>query len=82
MLKDKVVQSENGRQYYVLEEINYDNKKYALALECDIDNDLINKDDYIVMEVTMNGDDLFLKNINDDDLAKKVISLLFNKVKN
>ena len=82
MLKDKVVQSENGRQYYVLEEINYDNKKYALALECDIDNDLINKDDYIVMEVTMNGDDLFLKNINDDDLAKKVISLLFNKIKN
>lgn len=82
MLKDKVVQSENGRQYYVLEEINYDNKKYALALECDMDNDLINKDNYIVMEVTMNGDDLFLKNINDDDLAKKVISLLFNKVKN
>ena len=82
MLKDKVVQDENGIQYYVLEELVHNNKKYIMALECDLDNDLVNKDDYVILEVVVNKDDLVLKNIDNDELIKVLVGLFFNKISN
>ena len=82
MLKDKVVQDENGIQYYVLEELVHNNKKYIMALECDLDNDLVNKDDYVILEVVVNNDDLVLKNIDNDELIKVLVGLFFNKISN
>lgn len=82
MLKDKIVQDENGIQYYVLEELVHNNKKYIMALECDLDNDLVNKDDYVILEVVVNKDDLVLKNIDNDELIKVLVGLFFNKINN
>ena len=44
MVKDKVIQMDNGKSYYVLEEIEYQGKKYILTLECDLEKDMVNED--------------------------------------
>lgn len=82
MLKDKVMQMENGKSYYILDSVEYDGKLYALALECDLDKDEVNEEDYFAMEVAMDGDDLSIKHILDDNVAQIVVSMLLTKIRN
>lgn len=79
MIKDKIIELENGTNYYILDDITYMGKKYILAAECDLENDTVNEDKYIVMELKINKNDLYIVNIEDDDLAKIVTKLLIEK---
>ena len=81
MVKDKVIEMENGHNYYILEEVEYNNKKYVLSLECDLENDKIDEENYYVMEFSIINDDIVIKNIEDDEVAKIVASMLFDKIK-
>jgi len=81
MVKDKVIEMENGHNYYILEEVEYNNKKYVLSLECDLENDKIDKENYYVMEFSIVNNDIVVKNIEDDEVAKIVASMLFDKIK-
>ena len=81
MIKDKIIELTNGVNYYILDEISYNNRKFILAAECDLENDTVNEDKYIVMELKINKNDLYIVNIEDDDLAKIVTKLLIEKVK-
>lgn len=80
MIKDRIVQMDNGKNYYVLEEVEYKNKKYVLSLECDLDKDSVNEDDYLIMELALDGNDIVIKNIDNDIDAKIVASMLFDKI--
>lgn len=82
MVKDKIMQMDNGKSYYVLEEVEYNGKKYILSLECDLDNDSVNSDDYLVMELCMDNDELSIRRIDDDNVATVVMAMLLNKIKN
>ena len=81
MIKDKIIQMDDNRNYYVLEDTEYKGKKYILALECNLDNDIINEDDYFVMELDVNGENLYIKHVEDDEIAKMVIELLLDEVR-
>jgi hypothetical protein len=80
MIKDKVITMENGQSYYVIEEVEYNNKKYVLSLECDLDKDTVNEDDYLVMELELTEDDFVIRNIQDDETAKVVANMLLIKL--
>lgn len=80
MIKDKVITMENGQSYYVIEEVEYNNKKYVLSLECDLDKDTVNEDDYLVMELELTEDDFVIRNIQDDETAKVVANMLLMKL--
>jgi len=82
MVRDKIIQMDNGNNYYVLEEVEYNGKKYILTLECDLDKDDIKSEDYLVMELAINGDALSIKPILDNEVAKVVVAMLLNKIKN
>ena len=82
MVKDRVIQMDNGKNYYVLEDIEYNGKKYILSLECDLENDTVNEEDYYVMELSMQDGELSIKQILDDEVAAKVTGMLLNKVRN
>lgn len=73
MVKDKVIQMDNGKSYYVLEEIEYQGKKYILTLECDLEKDMVNEDDYFAMELAIETGELNIKKIDDNDIAKVVV---------
>lgn len=79
MIKDRIIELENGTNYYILDDITYMQKKYVLAAECDLKNDSVNEDKYIVMEIKINNNDLFIVNIEDDNIASIVTKLLIEK---
>ena len=82
MVRDKIFQMDNGRSYYVLEEIEYNGKKYLLSVECDVEKDeLVNEDDYHIMELAFENSDLVIKRVEDDNLAKTVTVMLLDKVR-
>lgn len=80
MIKDRIIELENGSNYYILDDITYMQKKYVLAAECDLEKDSVNEDKYIVMEIKINNNDLFIVNIEDDNIASIVTKLLIEKV--
>ena len=82
MVKDKVIQMDNGKSYYVLEEIEYQGKKYILTLECDLEKDKVNEDDYFAMELAIETGELNIKKIDDNDIAKVVVGMLLSKMQN
>lgn len=81
MIKDKIIQMDNNKSYYVLEDVEYNGKKYILSVECDLDKDTVNEDDYFVMELDFNDDELSIKHIENDEVAKMVIELLMDKIR-
>lgn len=81
MVKDKIIELENGTNYYVLEETEYNDKKYVLAAQCDLEKEELNEDDYIVMEIKIEDDALVTKNIHDDNIVRIVTEKLINKVR-
>lgn len=82
MVKDKIIQMDNGKSYYALDEIEYNGRKFLLSVECDVEKDeLVNEDDYHIMELAFENSDLVIKRVEDDNLAKTVTVMLLDKVR-
>lgn len=82
MIKNKVIELNDGINYYVLEEVSHDNKKYILTVECDLENENLNADEFLVMEIKISGTDLITSPIEDDELSKLITKMLLDKIKN
>ena len=72
-----IYELENGRQYVVIVEENIDNKKYVLVMECNYEKDEINED-LLLKLVTINGDGIVFKNV-DEETANRVLPILLTK---
>lgn len=81
-MKDMILKLKNGKDYYVLEEIEHDNKKYALVTECNLEKDEINEEELVVMEVKVINDELIVDEIYDDNIAEEVVMLFREKFQN
>lgn len=81
MIKDKMIELENGVNYYILEELTYNNKKYALAVECDLEKEEMNDDKYIVMEIKLDNNNLTTAYIEDDKEAAIISKMLLDKAR-
>lgn len=81
MIRDKIIELESGINYYILEEITYNNKKYALAVECDLEKEEINEDKYIVMELKLENNNLITADIEDDKEAAIISKMLLEKAR-
>lgn len=77
-MKDKIYTLANNYSYYVLEELDYEGKKYILTVECDPKRDSIKEDELNVFEVSKseNGD-LVLKALESNQ--ENIIALLIDK---
>ena len=74
---NNIYELENGRQYVVIAEENIDNKKYVLVMECNYEKDEINED-LLLKLVTINGDGIVFKNV-DEETANRVLPILLKK---
>ena len=74
---NNIYELENGRQYVVIAEENIDNKKYDLVMECNYEKDEINED-LLLKLVTINGDGIVFKNV-DEETANRVLPILLTK---
>jgi len=82
MIKDKMIELDNGVNYYILEDLTYNNKRYALAVECDLEKEEMNDEEYIVMEIKLDNNDLITADIENDEEAALISKMLLEKVRN
>lgn len=81
-MKDKVISLNTGQDYYILEELDYNNRKFALGSKCDLEHDTINEDELELFEIIINEGDLAIVEVRDDDLAKIVTNNILEKIRN
>ena len=74
---NNIYELENGRQYVVIVEENKKKKKYVLVMECNYEKDEINED-LLLKLVTINGDGIVFKNV-DEETANRVLPILLTK---
>ncbi len=78
-MKDKLVRLEGGLEYYILEEITVDKKKYCIAFQANEEHEeVMNK--FIICEVKMVNGSVFLDDINNIDDKERISNLLLDKM--
>lgn len=71
-MKNLILKLKNGKDYYIIEEILHNNKKYALATEYNSEKNIINEEELVIMEVKVIDKDLIVDEIHDDKIAEEV----------
>ena len=79
-MKNSLINLKNGNSFYILEDTNYNNKNYALAVSIN-ENDT-NKMNVVVMEYYFENGQIMVSEIADDNIAKTVTELLQQKLQN
>lgn len=79
-MKDKVIEIGNQDNIYVIEELDYQNKKYILGAKCDLEKDEVQKDELVLMEVSFKDGELVVKDV-DDEMAVTVTELIQQKMR-
>ena len=79
-MKDKVIEIGNQDNIYVIEELDYQNKKYILGAKCDLEKDEVQKDELVLMEVSFKDGELVVKDV-DDEIAVTVTELIQQKMR-
>ena len=81
-MKDKLIKLKNGLEYVVIDELNYDGRNYACAVQVDEISETITKN-FIFVEVLSDiNNKMTLKDIEDKFMFEKITSLFFNKLSN
>ena len=80
-MKDKVISLNSGEEYYILEELEYNDRKFGLGLKCDLEHDTANEDELELFEISMNDDNLVILDVTDEELAAKVTNKILEKIR-
>ncbi len=78
-MKDKVISLNNGNQVFVVEEVNYLNRKFAF---CNIIRDNNPTEQYVVLEVIVENDVLQVRDIQDKNIIDNVSVLITKQLQN
>lgn len=81
-MKDKIIKLQTGEEYYILEEINYEDKKYILGTKCNLEKDEINEEELTLLNVSIKDNELVINNVKDQQLAEIVTEKILDKIKN
>lgn len=80
-MKDKVISLNSGEEYYILEELEYNDRKFGLGLKCDLEHDTANEDELELFEISMDDGNLVILNVTDQELATEVTNRILEKIR-
>ena len=80
-MKDKIITLKSGIDFYIIEEVDYKDKKYILGSKCDLIQDKISEEELNLFEISINNDDLVVNNV-EDETAQIVTSMIMEKISN
>lgn len=73
-----ILMLDEGKNYYVINQVEYNNVSYLIVAEVGVDLDMIinmEKNAIVVKEVVDDNDDYFLTIVEDKALSKKIMDL-------
>ena len=80
-MKDKVISTKDNLRMYVLDELEYKNKKYIMCIGVDENDEIIGANPH-VYEVTVEGNNLITSNITDFEIASVVNNMFLARTQN
>lgn len=80
-MKDKVLKLKNDSKYYVLDELNYEDRKFVFTVECDLEN-VSYIENYLILEIVIDNNKLIVKNVNDVNILENTTKLFLTRLKN
>lgn len=79
MYKDQILTLDNGLEYLVINELDFNSRKFILGAMIDINNDLIDEENLFIKEVVSNNGSARVVSIEDDKELEAVSKLILNK---
>lgn len=81
-MENKIITLSNNEEYIVLKEATIDNKKYIFCTKYNEEKETIEEDSFVIAEVFLDGENLKLLDINDQQVAEKVTNEFLNMMRN
>lgn len=78
-MKGKIITVDHVGDFYIIEDIDYENKKYALAIRCDIEQNNPHNLQLNLFSINIENNDLVLNNV-EDETAKIVTNMIMEKI--
>lgn len=82
MMKDSIINLQNGKSYYVLEEQVHNQIKYVLAAECNLDKHFVNQEELFLMQVENDNGNIIFKEVEDENLVVLLTEIFQDKFQN
>ncbi len=81
-MKDKIIKISNNEEYYIIEELDYLDRKFCLCIKYNDNKNSIEELPLIILEVKIKDDKLTANNLNDESLLEKITLLFLEKLEN
>lgn len=78
-MKDKVLKLNDNQRVYIIDELNYQEKKYVFAFEVDETDNLL-EDRPHTLEVVIENDSLILNEIEDFEIASIINNMFITRL--
>lgn len=79
-MKDKVIKLKTNREFYILDELTITGRKFVFGIECNTKAETT-KNEYIVKEVKLKNDKLYIDNIENEEEIKYISNLFLENLK-
>lgn len=80
-MKGKIITVDPVGDFYIIEETDYKNKKYALAIRCDIEQNDQHNLQLNLFSINIENNNLVLNNV-EEETAKIVTNMIMEKIQN
>lgn len=80
-MKNKIIETKDGKNFYILDDLTYNNKMFVFAIECDPVTETVKQDEFIIMECRMSGEEIGLYDV-DDETGISVANIFVERMKN
>lgn len=81
-MENKIITLSNNEEYMVLKDKTIDGKRYIFCSKYNDVAEVISENTFLVAEVTLNGEDLQINDIEDDNLAERITKIFLEEMKN
>lgn len=81
-MENKIIVLNNDDKYIVLKDENFDNKRYIFCSKYNEQNETLDEENFVIAEVVLDGDDLKLLDIEDQQLAETITKKFLYMMKN
>ena len=82
MLKNKIIVLDDNKEYYVLDELEYNYKNYLFLTLYHSNDESIDESQFLVIELRLENANLTFHDIENQNEAEKISAMFLEKMKN
>ncbi len=80
-MKDKAIVTKSGDNFYVVEDLTFDNRMFVMGIEFDPVKETVKREEFVIMECKVLGDEIELCDL-DTDTGIVIANKFVEKIRN